>query len=429
MAQDSFSAQTDNHVVHSSEADDKINKKKKRSNLIYKIFSVASAFLIWFYVIGYESAVFERVFTSVQVTPENMNVMESQYNYSLIKGYDSYVNVQVSGKKSDINKLKDSDIFAYIDLAQVTEPGESSLPILVKPINESINVTVDPTNVLVYADKKATKNFTVTVDILTSMVNQGYFIDAPVVNPGEVAVNGPEEIIRSIDSVKVILKLGSVTKSISVKESIRLYDKDGNEINNPYLKISPSEVNIDIPLRMTKEIPLSVRYKYGYFDNSNVETVISPASIMVKGDPERLEDIDELIIDEIDEKKIDNDVEKTVNLNLPEGIVSVDGVYNAAINIDLLNNESKVLTITNFTVKSPPQGLNYTIDEKQLVIKFRGPTRELSRLNVMNIRATVDLSKYSEKVAYATVPVEITLSDYADVVYSVGDYTVTVRIE
>ncbi|MHC1694429.1 MAG: CdaR family protein [Eubacteriales bacterium] len=141
-----------------------------------------------------------------------------------------------------------------------------------------------------------------------------------------------------------------------------------------------------------------------------------------------LDNLSELVIDTLDETKIlDNQVKK-VPITLPEGVKSVDGVTGADIDIKLTQNAQKKISITNFNVKAPPSGLNYTIEDKNIAITLRGPEALLSHVTLFNIKADIDLSLYAEKGTYNLVPVEITVSS-SDGVYALGEYTVTVKIE
>ena len=77
---------------------------KKRRLILPKIMSVLIAFILWFYVMAVESPVNEKTFRSIPITIE-----QTDSELSLYSGYNTTVDITVSGKKSELNQISDSD--------------------------------------------------------------------------------------------------------------------------------------------------------------------------------------------------------------------------------------------------------------------------------------------------------------------------------
>ena len=66
---------------------------------------------------------------------------------------------------------------------------------------------------------------------------------------------------------------------------LKLVNEAGNEINSSYLTMSTTSVGVTVKLFTEKDVPLTVSYKHGYFNNDNVTIDISPKTIKLRGEP------------------------------------------------------------------------------------------------------------------------------------------------
>ncbi|MHC1694428.1 MAG: YbbR-like domain-containing protein [Eubacteriales bacterium] len=280
------SDESSNETIKTFEEKKRSEKDGKRGDILSRIFAVLCAMVVWFYVVGVDSPVFERSFTDMVVDITNENIMLKNYGYSVLSGYDNKVSLVLSGKKSDINRLKSTDIDVYIDASKIAHSGEQSLPVMVD-IGSDINVvSVSPENVLLYVDKTTTVNIPVTPVIGTSVLPAGLEVDDPICTPATVSVTGSEEILKSIKQARVNINLGTVTQSLVVRQGITFIDKDGAEIDSRYITTNVSIVSVDIPVYTQKQIPLKVAYKNGYFNDTNSKISITPSTIAVRGVPQ-----------------------------------------------------------------------------------------------------------------------------------------------
>ena len=105
------------------------NKKKNddsssigynRTNVAVKILCVFAAFCLWIYVMTVESPEYEQTFGNVTVELINTDSLVSDSGLMLYSGYGNMVGVTVSGKKSIVSKLSDSDIVVTADVGKIT---------------------------------------------------------------------------------------------------------------------------------------------------------------------------------------------------------------------------------------------------------------------------------------------------------------------
>ena len=422
------------------ELDTDKNSKKKikqpdkgtKGETLWKIMSVFLAVIIWFIVMGVESPISERKFTSVPVYRENVNIMKQRHDLSIIVDKDISIDVVVSGRKSDINKLKSSDIYAYIDFGNITSSGQCLLPIEIRlEVDNSVTVKEQSeTHTIMDIDIKATVNLQVNAEIKQSMREQGVTLTPLNIKPDIIAVSGPKGVIETLSYAQANLNLssyGKVERSLTVTEKIVLINEAGEEVNNQFLKIDQTSVEVYISVEAEKEIPIEVNFKHGYYTEKNTVITVNPSKLRVRGSPDFLNTFDKITLPTIDEKKIE-DVEGTsltMDIQLPE-VKNVDDITTAVVEIEFINMSVRTISfnIANLRI-IPPNGLEYHVINERLQLKFLGPAQNLSYLRHADITATIDLSKIVEN-GTQTVPIDVVASDSG--VFCVGEYTVNVEI-
>lgn len=414
---------------------DKKNKKKqtnkeRQSDFLLKMLSVFTALIIWFFVMWVDSPVSEKKFTSVPVQLENLDVMEKN-GLSIIVERETSINVTVSGRKSAVNKLKLSDIQAYIDFKNVTSPGEHLLPIEIKEIDNITIVEQSETHTKRYIDTRMVGYLPVTAEIGQYMAEQGVTLTPINIKPNSIEISGPKGVIETLSHAQVNLNLssyGKIERSLNVTEKIVLINENGDEVNNPYIKADQSIVEVSISVEMEKEVPLEVNFRYGYYTEKNTIITVTPSTLRVRGSPDFLSTYEKILLAPINEKSIVNPENTSLNIDIPlPELKNVNNITTATVEIEFVNTESREISfdVSNLKV-TPPSGREYNIRDEKLRFKFLGPASSLNSIRQSNITATVDLSKVTEK-GTQTVPVDVTITSYNSV-FCVGEYTVNVEI-
>lgn len=394
-------------------------------DFVYKLLSVLIAFGLWFYVMGVESPSHEKTFTEVPVA-----IREGDAKLSVYYGYNSTVDITVQGKKSEINKLSVEDIDAYVDISSITAAGRYTvdvavdLPGGVKLSGQSV------TSLSVYLDNRSSVTVPIRANLVDYMLEGGYELgrNAMTMSIDEVVVTGPESVLREIETAQVNLSLGHVTDTMTVSGSIILVDRDGETVSNPYVKLQTTEAVVTVPVYITKTVPLTAEYKYGYFNEETAEVAIEPPTLRIKGEASVLDDIESILLTSLDEKKLTTDSVR-VSVMLPANVVNVDGTDEAVISIKHINTTVKELVVDNITVNNP-KNFSYTLQADSLNVTLRGNTQYLSYMTADNVEAVVDLSYLSNAAGVTSVAVSIKIGGvYADYVYELGDYKISVKIE
>jgi hypothetical protein len=110
--------------------------KKRVYTFLAMLFAFASALLLWFYVLGYDSPYYEKEF-NVPVNVEGESALRESMGYTVLSDFSFTIKVTVSGTQTEVNKLRSSDIKAFVDVSGVTVSGNNTLPISVRVSNEN----------------------------------------------------------------------------------------------------------------------------------------------------------------------------------------------------------------------------------------------------------------------------------------------------
>jgi len=409
-------------------------QKKRKSDFWLKVISVAAAVLIWFWVMSFETQVTQRKFPSVLVHTDNYYDMNLKYGYTILNNTEMYIDVTLEGKYSDLNRIKDTDIYAYIDLNEVTHAGNVSLNIRINEMNNVEVVGQSQSRAILYFDEEIIRNLPVALKIEQMAKEEGIDIGTLSANLDYVAVSGPKGVLENLDHALVRLNLGTVERSLTVIESFVLIDKNGEEVKNKFIKTNESTITVDVPVTSTKEVFLKVNYKYGYFNEKNTSIIINPEKIKIKGSPDYIRSMDDyIIIGEINEKKYENDTTVMFVIPLREGVKNLSDITSAEVSIKFNDNiESKIINIatTQQNVRFniiPPKDFEYHIKESKVQIKVLGNPSDLKNINSNAISATADFSTLTEKGMH-TVNLDIVVLSDNNSVFCVGEYTVNVEI-
>ncbi len=388
-------------IKHKNEAENPAFSEKREmpKNLFPKIFSVVAAIVLWLYVISTDAPISD-VKLNVAVDLLGANTLESSYGLSPISGAGQSINVVLSGKKSVINDLEETDIYAYVDLNSVNKSGSYTLKVMVNPPE---GVTIDnysPREISVYLDKTITKT-----NVPVKAIKTSYSLDDPnklslgtiTTDVEYVDVTGPAEIVNSVVSANLNLELEKISTSTTYTGRLVLVDDDGKEVNNAFTTISTPSVTATIPVITTKQITLGVDFTHGYFNDNNADVTIIPSSVTVTMPVEMQDELDKLIIKTIDETQIGSDTSIQSAIKLPAGVTAQTAVNSATINIRLKNTETAYLTLkaSDIEVINVPEGYSAEIETSSIAVSVRGPKDTVSKMTAEDFKATVDLSGHS----------------------------------
>lgn len=404
------------------------NNFLKRLHILPKIFCIIVAFFIWLYVAAVESPDHEETVYQVPVNLVGVSTIESEYNLSVFSGYDLTVDLTVKGQLSTINKYNVNDYNITADISGITSGGRHSVNLFFDLPSGVTLSSSSSTTAELYIDERTTTTIDVYPKLKSVAVSENYELGEIVSDTEIVIVSGPKLLVEDVAHAAVYLDVGRIESSISMIGQLTLVNKAGEDITNPYLKLSKNEVKVSVPVYEYKELNVKVPLKYGYLNDKNSKITISPEKIAVKGDPVTLRKLSEISTTTIDETKLLGDSNIILGLVLPENVAIADGeLSNVNVTINHIGTITKSLAIDDIDVVGA-NNIDYSLQTSVVNVTFRGAEDALDEIDEGSVEATIDLSGYEDTVGVISVPLKITVKDESTGVYAVGEYSVKVKL-
>ncbi len=401
-------------------------KHSRIVDFIAKILCLVGAFCLWFYAMSSDGVMIEKDYT-VPVSIEKENDLYSQTGWSVLSGKDSNVVVTLKGKRNFINRVTEEDLYAYVDISSVEKAGRQNLEIRFDIPTECELVNSSVSELVLYVDKKVSKNVPIEVVYSDYTISSQYQLDDPILSINEIAVTGPESELRNVASARTVLKLGNVTQTLNSVGVLKLVNEAGNEINSSYLTMSTTSVGVTVRLFTEKEVPLKVSYKHGYFNNENVTVDISPKTIKLRGEPSVLDKIDSINVATLDEKQYATDLKQVLPLELPDDVISVGAEKEITIDVKHKNTTTRKISVDNIILTNDGSA-KYALQTTSINIDLRGPHDLIQSITSDNITVVVDMNNYKSVSGVIVVPTTISFSaEYTGSVYELGTYDVKVE--
>lgn len=401
-------------------------KKTRGLDIAAKIMSVLFAFVIWLYAVNSNSPVYERNISSVPVSVENVPT-----GLSVISGLDHVIDIKVRGKRTEVSALTASDIKAYVDASASVEPGLHTLPVNVTLPSGMTLSEKFPDTVTVYIDNTTSKQIPIKINLRNYTIDADCVLEKSTPELSYVTVKGPADELNKIKDARVTIEPGYISSSMTASGTVVLYDNDDNVYSNPYVTTSSSDVLVRVDVHKYKNVPLTVSYKYGYYNDDNVSVTIDPPTLRIKGSVDDVNGIESINVAVIDETGIIGDGTVVYELSLPEGVISTEGVESVKVEIKHKNTTTRVFAVSNKKLVNEEAGKTYEFASDSVNVTLRGTLGEyFTYFDADDITLVLDLSHYHSITGYVTVPAEVEIRNASTsaVIYALGSYSVNLII-
>lgn len=318
--------------------------------------STVIAVCIWSYVFSIDDTEYGKTF-KVAVDVVNSNGVGELTVYS---DDAFYVDVTVSGKRSDMYSLNSDNIknhiSLYVDASNIIGAGSTVLTIRSEVKSTSMDLTigdVSPSAVPVFADYEATKTVEVRNEInylLNSPLYEQYSASTEL-SLTSVSITGPRSVIDTVSYARAYMDLGSVSQSRNINNvPISFVSEDGDEVTSKYIESDNPTVDIKLMVETQRYIPVSIAC------GSNAEGLTASADLaelLLKGDPAVLDALGKTLELNTEELFADKELKDGDILNVDISKLTLpDGVF--------LGDDSASLLQVRFSLK--PESNTANID-------------------------------------------------------------------
>ena len=406
-------------------------KSKKWSALL----SVVIAFVLWYYVISVVSPGSTETIYDIPVVFEGETVLTEDRGMMITSdAEDVTVDLKLSGNRTDLAKVNKGNITIKVNLARVYDPGQHELTYDIifpgdVPNGALTTELKTPETVKLTVEKRVKKPVEVRVNF-TGSAGQNFMADTEnrILDYPTVNVSGPSSVIDLIDHARIDVDLTNRVESVSENFRYILCDADDKPVDAELVTTDVAEIHLDMKIIRIKQIPLTMTLNYGGGAmEDTVEVGIEPAYISVCGSETLLEDLDFIQLGALDLYLLEEDVEGTYAITVPEGITNLSERTEAKITIRFKDLAIREVEASNIKMINVPEGMQAELLNQVLKVRLRGPAKVMDKVAPENVSVIVDFS--GKELGTFTIRPTITVlgSEFMNV-GAVGTYSVSATL-
>ncbi len=344
------------------------------------------------------------------------------------------VRVNVEGNGTIIGNMRAEDIMVYPNYAAVTGPGEVTLGLEARIVNndysyQGIRLTVvSPTNVTLIFDSVTTKTLPVVADTTGVTIAKGYTLNRSVSVPAEITLRGPASELEKVSTAAALVTAQTeLFDNYTTSAVLELRDENNDPVEPRYTTADTETANITLTVFQVRELPLTVNFIGAprNFDVNSLDYTLSRETLRVAGPAGVIGLLTELNVTSFDlsqEFTFGRDYQRQIEL--PSGIVSQDGVSTVTLRFNTDNMDFTTLNISNIQLINVPSNYDIEVLTNTITdVRLYGPTSEIQQLLADSVVALLDCQSVSLNAGQQVVPVTIQIP-YSSRIFATGSYTV-----
>ena len=379
--------------------------------------SIFIATVLWLYVITTVSPGSKETYYNIPVVLANESVL-TERGLMITARSASTANLVLSGNRTDLSKVDQSNITLKADLSSIYEPG-TRIPISYTtsfPGNVASNAFVteskSPGTIYLNVERRVSKAIPVEVKWIGS-VPDGFIADRDnmLLEYPTIQLTGPQSVADQIEKAVIEVDLTEQRESISWDCTYTLCNAAGEPVDAGLITTNAEQIHLEVKIQRVKDVQLVYQLvEGGGAKAENAQITLSMDKIRVSGSEAALELMgDQLVVGTIDLTEISEDTVKTFTIPLDEGITNLTGVAEVTADIRLTGLGTKDLLIRQINVVNVPEGLEVELITQELTVKLRGPSAQIAALTDEDVMIVVDFT--NAEVGTATFPVRAVFTD------------------
>lgn len=369
-----------------------------KNKAIYALLAAAIAFGLWLYVITVVNPEAEQTFYDVPVVLSNESVLKDK-GLMIATDTQPKVTLVLKGNRTDLNKLKNSDITLLADLSRINAAGDQNISYSIGfPGGFADNafevLSHTPDKVALSVVEWGSKEVDVTVNYIGSVLLD-YIVDkdGAQLDHEKVTITGPKSVIDQITQARVDVELSGRDQTFNESFRYTLCDAEGRPVDAAQVKTNVAEVNMTLRIQRVKEINLLLDVKYGGGATMQTSTIqIDPMTIKVAGSEALLEGLDSLVLGTVNLADITEDTTLTFPITLTEGLTNLSGQTEATATIAFPELEVKTLSVNKIQVVNVPAGMKVNVGTQVCTVTVRGPKAQIDAITEEHLSVRVDLA-------------------------------------
>ncbi|WP_058306016.1 CdaR family protein [Gracilibacillus massiliensis] len=361
--------------------------------------------------------------------PVQTQIDEEKY---VVSGVPETVKVTLQGSVSIVTSTelqRNFDVFVNLE---GLEPGTHTVPLEYSGITDRLNVYIEPQEVEVSIEERASQEFDVTIDVVNrDKVEAGFEVANVIADPETITVTSSKSIVDNIAIIKGFVDVEGFNETQTVENvPIKVYDNEGNELN---VRIDPPTVEVTVDMaNPNKQVPVSVETTNELPEGLRLNGLEPETEeVQVFASEDYLAQLDQITTKPIDLSEITESGTMEVELDVSSDIRKI-GTDTVTINVDIESIEEEVLEDVAINVVGGSEEFSVSFVEpstESMNLTVRGYPSDITNLTAEDLQLSIDIGDLAAGEHQVPVELERPQELEEDVEIELEYEQVTVNIE
>ena len=372
------------------------------NNFGLKILAVVFASVLWLAVVNIDDPVTTRSFTTT-VSVENNDYLTGIGKYYEIVNNSNTITFKVSGKRSYLERMSNSDFRAIADMELIENLERVPIEIVPQRYSSYLTIASKVYYLELAVEDLVSKPYVITVETEGDPMEQ-HALGEMSVSPTLLRVSGPASVMETVDKAVATVNVEDMAQDMTDSVIPVLYDKEGNEVDTKDLSFNIQNVMVSVKILDTKEVPLNFQtsgtLQEGY---EYVDMEYKPQTVKIKGVSAVLNTMNNITVPEevLDLTDATGDIEKEVDISayLPEGATLVDNSQaKVSVTVKIEKHERRKFKVptANITVSNLASGHSVEFLKDNVEVELEGLAKELDALDETTLTGSINVSGMTE---------------------------------
>jgi len=389
----------------------------QKHKILAFLLALIASIALWVYAVTFVNPDDTATISDIRVRITGTSSLTTR-GLMLTGGEEQYVDVEISGRRSDLKELNSSNLEAIADVSNIDTAGTFELSWTLNPPATVASgdirlVTTNSGRIKVKVSERRDRDIPVEIVYAEGEMIDGYLQGSTELSVNTISVSGPSEEVTKIVKAVVQVDLTKTTANYNEQLPFAFHDEEEKEVTlSSYTTVDAESVGVSIQVLPYRDLSLGVKYRSGGgLTKDDVTATVSPSSIRVTGTLEALEKLDKTYYVELDLASVQGIEAATLtrSVELPQGITRLGENNSTIVTAEIaveVNSNIGIMRIsldkTDLQWKNGAEGMDYFYADPDQVIEIRGNRDKLRQLqNKLNsdeisIIVEIDISKMDQ---------------------------------
>lgn len=386
----------------------------RNNKLVTFLVSLLIAVGLWVYAVTVVNPDDTKTVSNIPVSFTNLSVLERK-GLMITGGNKQYISMELSGKRSDLKQINNSNTEAVVDLSRLDAAGNYeltwSLDLPSTVASGDIGVVSSSSNKvrIKVSDYIHDRQIPLRVEYIGTLP-EGLVLDPEVLSTETVGVSGPAEELELISEAVITVELDNLTESMDGDVPYRFVDSEGATPElSENVTLTFETVHLYVPVLHYREIRLEADLiSGGGVTEKDVTVSFDPPIIAVSGTEAAMENFDGKISLEIDLAKVSHNDTWTFVPELPAGINFRGNETSVSVSVRFSGISVRTFTIACADIIRINDVETLGFGEQKVSFRIRGKAADVNALTMNQLQVSADMTEDYDPVT-KTVTLTIVL--------------------